>query len=499
MIVPGPVFVGMDAGLTSTKAVVIDGSGRTLGRAARPAARHEGPGGRSERDLWEQWLSCCAVIGEALEKAAVPAHQVDGIGISGHGDGLVLVDDSGMPVRPGMLSLDTRSRDIVAALERDGRGHEMAVETGRPPGSGRPVTLLLWMLANEEASVRAARWILFTKDWIKLRLTGRATTDFSDASAGLLSRSRPEYAKSLLERLGLAQIFPKLPEIVPSAEVAGVISAEAAEATGLRLGVPVASGSHDASASVIGTGALGADAICLIAGTWSIDVMVSHQRSVSAAAAARGVHGRWFADGARTTLFSSSPSGAPLLDKFLGPGPDCPGAEKDLLAGLLGPDYQEGGPSRLPTVVPSVRGLGLSQVSGAMVLGLDAAHDPSDVAAALAEAIAFRHRLGYELIGGEVPIAEVRTTGGLSQSDRWAQLLADALGREVVRPVEHAAGAAGAAAMAGVAAGAWPSVDEASRAVGAAGDVFAPCPGRKPCLDERYGRYLSGLEKLEAL
>jgi xylulokinase/erythritol kinase len=98
-----------------------------------------------------------------------------------------------------------------------------------------------------------------------------------------------------------------------------------------------------------------------------------------------------------------------------------------------------------------------------------------------------------------VPIAEVRTTGGLSQSDRWAQLLADALGREVVRPVEHAAGAAGAAAMAGVAAGAWPSVDEASRAVGAAGDVFAPCPGRKPCLDERYGRYLSGLEKLEAL
>ena len=316
-----------------------------------------------------------------------------------------------MPVRPGMLSLDTRSRDIVAALEGDGRGHEMAVETGRPPGSGRPVTLLLWMLANEEASVRAARWILFT-NWIKLRLTGRATTDFSDASAGLLSRSRPEYARSLLDRLGLAEILPKLPEIVPSAEVAGVISAEAAEATGLRPGVPVASGSHDASASVIGTGALGADAICLIAGTWSIDIMVSHQPSVSAAAAARGVHGRWFADGARTTLFSSSPSGAPLLDKFLEPGPA--GAGKDLLAGLLGPGYHEGGPSRLPTVVPSVRGPGPSQISGAMVLGLDPAHDPADVAAALAEAIAFRHRLGYELIGGEVAIAEVRTTRAVS-------------------------------------------------------------------------------------
>jgi sugar (pentulose or hexulose) kinase len=92
----------------------------------------------------------------------------------------------------------------------------------------------------------------------------------------------------------------------------------------------------------------------------------------------------------------------------------------------------------------------------------------------------------------------VRTTGGLSRSDSWAQLLADALGTEVVRPVEHAAGAAGAAAMAGVAAGAWPSVDEASRVVGAAGDIFSPSQGRERGLDERYGRYLSGLARLEA-
>ena len=449
--------------------------------------------------MWEQWLSCCAVIGETLDRAAVPPHGVDAIGISGHGDGLVLVDESGMPVRPGMLSLDTRSRDMVVALERDGRGEEMSVETGRPPASGRPVTLLLWMLANEEESVRAARWILFTKDWLKLRLTGRATTDFSDASAGLLSRSRPEYARSFLERLGLAQIVPKLPDIVPSAEVAGVVSTGAAEATGLRAGIPVASGSHDASASVIGSGALGADAVCLIAGTWSSDVMASYPGSVSQAAAARGVHGRWFADGARRTLFSSSPSAAPLLDKFLGRRSAPPGAESDLLAGLLGKDYREGGPARLPIVVPSLRGLGPSQLGGAMVLGLDPGHEPADLGAALAEAIAFRHRLGYELIGGEVAIAEVRVTGGLSQSDRWAQLLADALGRGVVRPLEHAAGAAGAAAMAGVAAGAWPSVDEASRTVGRAGATFGPCPGRKTCLDERYERYLSGLEALEAM
>ena len=224
-MVSGPVFVGMDAGLTSTKAVVIDGDGHVLGLAARPAAREGGAGGRSERDLLDQWTTCCAVLREALEQAAVPAHQVEGIGITGHGDGLILIGESGMPVRPGVLSLDSRAREIVAGLERDGRGQEMAAETGYPPRTGRPVTLLLWMLAHEEESLRAARWILFTKDWIKLRLTGRATTDFTDASAGLLSRSRPEYAESLLEKVGLHEILPKLPEIVPSAGVAGRVSA----------------------------------------------------------------------------------------------------------------------------------------------------------------------------------------------------------------------------------------------------------------------------------
>ena len=364
MRVPSPIFLGLDAGLTSTKAVVIDATGRILGSASAPAPPDNSSGGRSERDLWAQWLSCCAVIARALRKAAVPARRVGGIGISGHGDGLILVDGGGMPVRPGMLSLDTRSYDIVVSLERDGLGAEMAAETGRPPASGRPVPLLLWALAHEEASVRAARWLLFTKDWIKLRLTGRATTDFTDASAGLLLRSRPEYAEALLEKLGLAEILPKLPEVVPSAEVAGTVSAEAGQATGLQAGIPVASGSHDASASVIGTGALGADAMCLIAGTWSIDAMVSSQRSVSAAAAARGVHGRWFVDGKRSTLFSSSPSGAPLLDRYVRTAPAAPELGPDLLAGLLSEERYEAGPIRQITVVPSLRGLGPANSTG---------------------------------------------------------------------------------------------------------------------------------------
>jgi L-xylulokinase len=255
LMAPGSVFVGIDAGLTSTKAIVLDAAGRCLGSASRTAIRDEGRYGEVERDLWQQWDDCCRVVGEALGDAEVSADDVAGVGVTGHGDGLILVDESGSPVRPGILSLDTRAGAIVVALERDGRADSIALESGRPPASGRPVTLLLWIKEHEPASLRSARWILFTKDWIKLRLSGRATTDFSDASGGLLTRWRPAYAQSLLCSLGLREVIPKLPEIVPSLQAAGVVSAEAAAVTGLRPGTPIASGSHDLTASIIGAGA----------------------------------------------------------------------------------------------------------------------------------------------------------------------------------------------------------------------------------------------------
>src|ERR1700735_4191797 len=135
-MVVGPVVVGVDAGLTRIKAAVSDATGQVLGVAARPCARQEGAGGRRERDLWGQWLASAAIIREALARAGNVARQVGGVGVTGHGDGLIMVGDDTMPVRPGILSLDTRVGGIVAELERRGLAGEMARVIGRPPASG---------------------------------------------------------------------------------------------------------------------------------------------------------------------------------------------------------------------------------------------------------------------------------------------------------------------------------------------------------------------------
>jgi L-xylulokinase len=110
--------------------------------------------------------------------------------------------------------------------------------------------------------------------------------------------------------------------------------------------------------------------------------------------------------------------------------------------------------------------------------------------------MAFRHRRGSELLSMQTPVSEFRLTGGISRSDLWSQLLADVLGHEVVRPDSAEAGAAGAAAMAGVAAGTWLSLEEAARAIGAAGTTFWPRGSEKARLDERYGDYLAAVDWL---
>jgi L-xylulokinase len=490
---PGAVLLGLDAGLTSTKAVVIDARGRSLAVARQSTTRLDGPDGACERDLEELWKACCAVILEAVARAGVTRDQVIGIAVSGHGDGLILVDDGGTPIRPSILSLDTRARTLVRELEMDGTNEAVSNETGRPLAAGRPLALLSWTLRNDPLALRRARWILFTKDWVRLRLTGQVSTDYSDAGSGLLSRSRLQYAESLLDSMGLGTVVPKLPEILPSVAMAGRLQTKAAEAMGLRAGTPVAAGSHDASASIVGSGAFATGTLCAIAGTWSIDVLAAEPRRALPCPTPHGIHTRWCLDGERSLLVSSSPSGIGLLETYRSLQPDdAPSLARGSSSAETGGETSEG----LPIVVPSFRGVWPSHRPGAAVVGLVPHHGPAALAEATVQAMAHRHRLGYELLASQDEVRDVRVTGGISRSDAWAQLLADCLGREVGRTGNKEDGAAGAAAIAGVAVGMWDSLDKASAAVGAAARVFPSRPDRHDLLSTRYYEYRSTFETL---
>jgi sugar (pentulose or hexulose) kinase len=233
----------------------------------------------------------------------------------------------------------------------------------------------------------------------------------------------------------------------------------------------------------------------MIAGTWSIDAVLADVALPGTEAMHRGIHGRRFVDGERAVLTSSSPAGTPLLDRIQLSTVTHQGGWEDHMDGILNrPSTRH--VAELPVVVPSLRGLGTSQDAGASVLGLSAHHDASTVGRALVEAMAFRHRLGCQLLSEHTEIVAFRVAGGLARSDLWTQFLSDALGRAVYRPGNPEAGAAGAAAMAGVAAGTWRSIDDAARAVSGAGSMFHPRGPAKGEIDVRYARYLAAIDRL---
>jgi xylulokinase len=123
----------------------------------------------------------------------------------------------------------------------------------------------------------------------------------------------------------------------------------------------------------------------------------------------------------------------------------------------------------------------------AALVGLTASHTRAHVVRAILEGVAFSLRDTFEIFKEmEVPVQEIRLGGGGARSELWRQIQADVYGR-VVKTVEAEEGAAyGAALLAGVGAGAWPSVDAACDSVVRIRSAVTPNPETAEVLDNHY-------------
>ncbi|HZZ55402.1 MAG TPA: FGGY family carbohydrate kinase, partial [Trebonia sp.] len=212
-----PAVVGIDLGTSQVKALVMAPDGEILGRG-RAGYRVVSPGeGLAETDPAEWWRGTVAAVREALADASADV-EVAAIGVDGQMHGVVLADADGAAVRPGILWLDRRAEAEAA------RYAELPAELTRPLGNqasaGMAGPMLGWLAAHEPGLLRRARWALPPKDWLRMRLTGRAATDPTDASGTLLfDLARGAWAWDLVNALGLSG--EKLPPVLGSTEVAG--------------------------------------------------------------------------------------------------------------------------------------------------------------------------------------------------------------------------------------------------------------------------------------
>ncbi len=263
------VFVmAVDLGTGGPKVAVVSPTGRIAASASEPVALHLLPGGAWSRipprggpPSWPRRA------GPRL--SAVSPASVVGIGCTAQWSGTVAVDESGAPLRPAVIWMDSRGSTAmkrqmggpVSVMGYDVRKLQRWIRLtgGAPSHSGKdPTAHILWIRDTEPDVYRATFKFLEPVDWLNQRLTGRFSASFDSIAAHWVTDNRRidavDYDESLLRMSGLDRA--KLPDLVPSATVMGTLRPEAAEELGLPAGVPVATGTGDVHSAAIGSGAV---------------------------------------------------------------------------------------------------------------------------------------------------------------------------------------------------------------------------------------------------
>lgn len=486
------LFLGIDAGQTVTKAVLfdLDGRQRAVGSAKvaldRPSPRWV------ERDMTAVWHATVRAIRRCLVEAGIRGGDVVAVGLAGHADGVYAVDDELRPVRPAITAMDTRAHETVAGWQAGEVAAQALELTGQVPFAGSPAALLAWLRQHEPETLTRARWLLFCKDWLKVQLTGEVSTDPTEASASFTDVRTQDYSVAALDLFGLADLRVKLPPILPSERIAGRVTEEAGATTGLAPGTPVVAGAHDVDATAIGMGATEPGTLSLVAGTFSINQIVSDHVCVDPRWQARNfVHpGRWM-------NMATSPASATNLEWFLDSlgVPGTPG-EDPYVAATREVSERLSGRSEI-LYHPFLYGSPHGGHASAAFIGVRGWHDRGDLLRAMFEGVVLNHRVHIDALRDRFDLAPaVRLGGGAARSDVWAQMFADALHTTVEITDADEAGARGAALLAALGIGALDTLKHAA-SLAHVDREHIPDPDRGAVLDEAYAAYLAAIDALE--
>lgn len=477
-----PCLLGIDSGLTMTKAVVFETKGHVRATARRRIAQSIPQPSRVERDMTALWRATSEAIREALQAAGQP--EIAAVAATAHGDGVYLLDREGQPLGPGILSLDSRAGVIVAGWEADGTSSLALPLSGQMPHASAPSALLAWIAAHEPERYARIGHVLACKDWLRLCLSGTIGTDLTEASTSFTDVTTQDWSGKVLELYGLQVMRPALPSIARPDEVVGRITAAAAALTGLRAGTPVVAGLHDVAASALGIGGHRQGRIAIVAGTYSINETVSHAPKTDP---------RWFCrNGLRRGEWNNmaiSPASAANYDWFLDTltGADRVRAEADgqSIHTLVEPEVRAA-LQRSSTVLfhPYLYGSPHGPQASGGFLGLHGWHDRGDLIRAVIEGIAFNHRVHVDALREGFRPKEARLTGGISRSPLYAQVFADALDLPVTITETDEAAAWGAALCAGAGIGLFPDPTADPRDL--ALTTYTPDPARSAALETRF-------------
>jgi D-xylulose kinase len=251
------IFIGVDSGTQSTKAIILDGdTGKVLAAAsnAYQLIPRLAPGHKEQHPItWIEALK--AAVRKALRAAPVKPAEVRALGISGQQHGFVPLDKKGEVIRPAKLWCDTSTAPQCDELIKKLGGLEEVIEligNGIPPGF--TASKILWLKQKEPANYKRLATVLLPHDCINYWLTGRIIMEYGDASGTALMDVRSRRWCEKVVRAIDSDLPGKLPNIQDSSLPVGHLRKEAAKALGLPVSVLVSAGGGDNMMGAIGTG-----------------------------------------------------------------------------------------------------------------------------------------------------------------------------------------------------------------------------------------------------
>jgi xylulokinase len=439
------MFVGLDLGTSSLKAILVDEAQAIVAEATAPLTVERPHDGWSEQDP-DSWIAACKAAMAALAGKASLA-GVKGIGLSGHMHGATLIDRADKVLRPCILWNDTRSHAEAAELDGDEKFRRL---TGNIVFPGFTAPKLVWVRRHEPGTFAKVAKVLLPKDYLRLWLTGGHVGEMSDAAGtAWLDTGARDWSDELLASTDLSR--DHMPSLVEGSAVSGTLRPELATEWGMGT-VPVAGGGGDNAAAAVGLGVVKAGQAFVSLGTSGVLFAANDGYQPDPATAVHtfchALPDTWHQMGVILAATDALNWLARVLDT-------SPGA----LTADLGPLQAPGKTVFLPYLGGERTPLNNAAIRGAFT-GLEHAADAPALARAVLEGVTFAIRDCRDALAATgTRIDRLLATGGGARSDYWLQAIATALSTPIDLPAAGDFGAAlGAARLGMMAAGAGADV-----------------------------------------
>lgn len=479
------MHLGIDLGTSAVKSVLTGNDGALLAQATAPVPTRNPAPLRSEQDPEDWWRA----VSDSLAHLAGghDLRRVRGIGLSGQMHGAVLLDHADHVLRPAILWNDGRSGAECSALDALARR-----VTGNPALLGFTAPAVLWVRRHEPSVFDRIARVLLPKDWLRLRMTGEAITDMSDAAGTLwLDIGARAWSPMMLEATHLTRA--RMPALVEGTDVAGRLRPDIAAAWGLTPGIPIAGGAGDQAAGAAAIGcvhpgqsfvSLGTSAVLFVA---DAGFLPDPDRAVHAFC--HCLPATWH----RMTVSLSGASALGWITRATGSAD-----EASLLAEMEQSDNDP------PVFLPHLTGERTPHndpLATAAFVGLRSVHGRGDLCRAVLEGVGFGVAEALGLLASRgAPVGPITAIGGGTRSAAWLRILAAATGIPIRTVAGSEVGSAlGAARLARVAAGDG-GIADVFRALPVTAE-FAPDPALSDAMAPRralHGRLYDALRAIRS-